>query len=155
MAGLMTVWIKAGQDDSDSSEKVGFCGNKVQCGIFIDDTTKIEKASWKTSVHRNRPTWWHTLGHDIGPKFALNMSSVRHQAWNIRKGQQCMTRWKEAVIGLGWHVTEQTNIVETPDGLLDFCWDGESTNNDAVKRAWSRKLWATDKRSPIFDTGCQ
>ena len=82
---------------------------------------RIEQAAWKASSFRSRAILWHTWECGIHSEFALNVSSVR----KMRKGNYQPTRqWKEAA-DLEWQFTDRRNIENTPDGVLDFCWDGE------------------------------
>ena len=113
---------------------------------------RIRRATWAVSAWRHRTMLWNALGCQINPDFALNMNSVRHEAWKARRGKsQVTTQWKAAAEALGWEVTEQTDQVITPDGVLNFNWDGEATIREAVKRSWTRKLWKLDKRCPDFE----
>ena len=56
--------------------------------------------SFRLEEQSTRVPPWHTLGCGIDPEFALSTSSVRLEAWKVRRGANHSTRqWKAAARG--------------------------------------------------------
>jgi hypothetical protein len=126
--------------------------NRLRCGV--------ERAVLGGMTEsRSRFILWTAdpaLGPGLDPAYQYDLAALRFEVWRARRRLAHPTepgltdpppRMMTVAQQWGW-LHEGGSIWRTPEGEIDFGWDGWKTLTSAAERGWQRLLWAGEDRVP-------